>query len=80
MAVLFRRGKRYNFAERIVGAAGQQEFILQSVEFVPGRDNVDVYINGLYAYPEIDYTIPGPNRIVLSEPLPEEAELLFVVR
>lgn len=80
MAVLFRRNSKNKQVERVTGGAGQTDFILQNVEYIPGKNDLDVYINGLLAYPNIDYIIESPSKVKLLEPLPEEAEILFIVR
>lgn len=80
MAVVFRRAKPRPAVEYVLGSPGQVDFTLQRVEYIPGRSELEVYINGLLAYPDLDYTVVDPRTIRLAEPLPESAELAFKVR
>lgn len=80
MAVIFRRGRRHLGVEYATGSPGQTDFVLRELEYIPGRSELDVYINGLLAYPEVDYVVVDSRTIRLSSPLPEGAELVFKVR
>lgn len=79
MAVVFRRAQRRG-VEFATGSPGQVDFVLQELEYIPGRSELDVYINGLLAYPEVDYLVVDARTIRLTSPLPDEAELIFRVR
>jgi hypothetical protein len=80
VVALFRKGKAFERTEYVICEAGQQEIALSDIEYIPGRTHVLVYINGLLAYPGIDYTFVGTKTIRLSEPLPERAEIMCVAR
>lgn len=79
MAVIFRRAKSQTESEVITGTPGQTDFVLQTLEYIPGRSRLAVYINGLLAYPDVDYTIVDAHTVRLASPLPEEAELIFLM-
>lgn len=80
MAVIFRRGRVYRGAEYITGMPGQDEFVLQELEYISGVSELQVYVNGIIAYPDVDYTIIDSRTIKLASSLPEEAELAFFLR
>lgn len=80
MIPVFRKGKTACRTEYVVCEAGQDEVRLSDIEYIPGRTEVLVYINGLLAYPGIDYTFLDTKTIKLSEPLPEQAEIMCVAR
>lgn len=44
-----------------------------------GKSTLDVYINGLYAVPTVDYTLSG-NKVTLTNELETGQTVYFVVR
>lgn len=77
MAVAFRRTQRIYGIEYAVGQPGQTDFGLTTLEYIPYRSELSVYINGLLAYPDLDYEVVTGRLIRLKSPLEEEAELIF---
>jgi len=79
MAVSFRRSRRIYGIEYATGQPGQTDFELTTIEYIPHCSELSVYINGLLAYPGVDYEAVTSRLIRLTAPLEEEADLIFKV-
>lgn len=64
--------------ERQDATSGQTVFNLSSIEYVPGSNNLSVYINGVRQYPGESYTETDSNTITFTSGLNLGAEVLFI--
>lgn len=64
--------------ERQDATAGQTVFNLSSIEYVPGSNNLSVYINGVRQYPGESYTETDSDTVTFTSGLNLGAEVLFV--
>jgi len=59
-------------------SAGVNRFICDT--YVPGSNQVEVYVNGQYQYLGIDFIEISGNEIQLTEPCSEQDDVLIKVR
>jgi hypothetical protein len=64
--------------ERQDAAAGQTVFNLASIEYIPGSNNLAIYIDGVRQYPGESYTETDLNTVTFSAGLNLGAEVLFI--
>lgn len=79
MAIILKRAGIKNTREYAVSTEGQTSFTLRELTYTPGKGNLEVYINGIRAYPDLDYIEADSRTVRFNKPLPAGAELMFRV-
>jgi len=79
VAIVLRRAGVKNAREYAVSAEGQTGFTLNELTYTPDSGALEVYVNGLRAYPVLDYIEVDSRTVRFNEPLPAGAELMFKV-